>query len=125
MSLTPIASGSGLSHVVRVVRGAVAEHLGVDPRAARASLLELLEHERARPSPITNPSRVASNGREARGGCSSSAARPRIAQNPARISGWMHASVPPAITASASPRRMSSAPSPTACEPVAQAETGA
>ena len=36
----------------------------------------------------------------------------------------MHASVPPAKIASASPRRIISAPSPTACAPVAQAETG-
>ncbi len=35
------------------------------------------------------------------------------------------ASVPPAITASASPRLISSAASPTACEPVAHAETTA
>ncbi len=76
-------------------------------------------------SDITKPARVASNGRDAFVGSSSSATRPRIAQKPARISGWMHDSVPPARTASASPRRISSAPSPTACEPVAQAETGA
>ena len=74
---------------------------------------------------MTKPARVASNGREARGGSSSSAASPRIAVKPARISGWMQASVPPARIASASPRRIVSAPSPTACEPVAQAETGA
>ena len=37
--------------MVRVVRGAVAEHLGVDRRAARARGLELLEHEDARPLP--------------------------------------------------------------------------
>ena len=55
------------------------------------------------PSPITNPARVASNGREARGGYSSSAASPRIAVKPARISGSTQASVPPAITASQSP----------------------
>ena len=36
ISATPSASGSGCSHVVGVVRGAVAEHLGVD-RARRAS----------------------------------------------------------------------------------------
>ena len=87
--------GLGLGHVVRVVRGAVAEHLGVDPRAARRACSSSSSTSVHAPSPITNPSRVASNGREARGGCSSSAARPRIAQKPARISGWMHASVPP------------------------------
>jgi hypothetical protein len=75
------------------------------------------------PSDMTNPARVASNGREAFVGSSSSATRPRMAQNPARISGWMHDSVPPASTASASPRLMISSPSPTACEPVAQADT--
>ena len=48
------------------------------------------------PSPMTNPARVASNGREASVGSSSSATSPRIAQNPARISGVIGASVPPA-----------------------------
>src|SRR5919198_307769 len=51
------------------------------------------------PSPMTKPARVASKGRDARGGCSSSATSPRLAQNPARISGGMPASVPPAGTA--------------------------
>ena len=74
---------------------------------------------------MTNPARVASNGREARGGYSSSAASPRIAQKPARITGVRHASAPPARTASASPRRITSAASPIAVEPVAHAETGA
>ena len=41
------------------------------------------------PSPITNPARVASNGRDASVGSSSSATSPRMAQKPARISGWM------------------------------------
>ena len=77
------------------------------------------------PSPITKPARVASNGREAFAGSSSSATRPRIAQNPARIKGWMQDSAPPASTASAAPRRISSAASPIACEPVAHADTGA
>ncbi len=35
-------------HVVRVVRGAVAEHLGVDGRPSCLGGLELLEHENAR-----------------------------------------------------------------------------
>ena len=77
------------------------------------------------PSPITNPARVASNGRDASVGSSSSATRPRIAQNPARMSGVIGASVPPASTTSACPRRIASAPSPIAVEPVAHAETGA
>ena len=38
----------GLGHVVGVVRRAVAEHLGVDRRAARPRRLELLEQEDAR-----------------------------------------------------------------------------
>ena len=63
-------------------------------------------------------------GAEAFVGSSSSATRPRIAQKPARMSGWMHDSVPPARTASAAPRRISSAPSPTACEPVARGRRG-
>ena len=50
---------------------------------------------------------------------------PRMALNPPRMMGWMHASVPPAIITSASPRLMSSAASPIACEPVAQADTTA
>ena len=54
-----------------------------------------------------------------------STARPRIAQKPARISGCMQASAPPARIASASPRLMISAASPTAVEPVAHADTGA
>ena len=37
----------GLRHVVRVVRRAVAEHLGVDPRAAPFGGLPVLEQERA------------------------------------------------------------------------------
>ena len=41
------------------------------------------------------------------------------------ISGWMQASPPPARTTSASPRRISSAASMTACAPVEQAEMGA
>ena len=48
-----------------------------------------------------------------------------MAQKPARINGVMQASEPPARTASASPRLISSAASPTAVDPVAQAETGA
>ena len=77
------------------------------------------------PSPITKPARVASNGREARVGSTSSATSPRIAQKPARISGVIAASVPPARTTSAWPRRIEAAASPIAVEPVAQAETGA
>ena len=77
------------------------------------------------PSPITKPARVASNGRIASVGSTSSATSPRIAQKPARISGVIAASVPPARMMSAWPRTIVAAPSPIAVEPVAQAETGA
>ena len=77
-----------LRHVVRVVRGAVAEHLGVDLGAAALGAASQSSSRSApAPSAITKPARVASNGREACGGCSSSAASPRIAVKPARISG--------------------------------------
>ena len=39
---------------------------------------------------MTKPARVASNGRDARAGFSSSATRPRIAVKPPRMIGWMH-----------------------------------
>ena len=48
-----------------------------------------------------------------------------MAQKPARISGMIADSVPPARTTSAWPRRIVAAPSPIAVEPVAQADTGA
>jgi hypothetical protein len=48
-----------------------------------------------------------------------------IWQNPASTSGVTQASVPPATTASARPCRIRSAPTPMACEPVAQADTTA
>ena len=91
----------GLGEVVRVVRGAVAENLAVDVGAAPLGRVPVLEQHRPEPSPMTKPARVASNGRDAFGGSSSSIARPRIAVKPARISGIKHDSVPPASTASA------------------------
>ena len=93
--MTPTDRRVGLREVVGVVRRAVADHLGVD-RGRRAPAPPPAPPARARaaPSPITKPARVASNGREARGGFSSSAASPRIAQNPARISGVTAASAP-------------------------------
>ena len=73
--------GLGLRHVVRVVRGAVAEHLRVD-RGRRVPARPRAPPGRSThaPSPITNPARVASNGRDARGGSSFSTASPRIAR---------------------------------------------
>ena len=43
----PHRLGVGLRDVVCVVRGAVAEHLGVHPGAARLGSLHVLEHEHA------------------------------------------------------------------------------
>ena len=45
----------------------------------------------------------------------------RMAQNPPILKSRIRASVPPEITKSAEPLRISSVPSPTACVPVAQA----
>ena len=73
---------------------------------------------------MTKPARWHRRGARLAAGTSSAAIPPRMAQKPARIRGCMQASVPPARITSASPRRMISAPSPTACDPVAQAETG-
>src|SRR5439155_23387265 len=43
-----LALGRRLRHVVGVAVGAVADHLGVDPRPARTRVLELLEDEDTR-----------------------------------------------------------------------------
>ena len=43
--------------------------------------------------------------------------------NPPIVASWMPASTPPAIIRSASPRRIVSHDSPSACPPVAQADT--
>ncbi len=77
------------------------------------------------PSPMTKPARVASKGRIASVGSTSSATSPRMAQKPARMSGVIAASVPPARMTSACPRLIVAVPSPIAVDPVAQAETGA
>ena len=77
----------------------------------------------AAPSAITKPLRVASNGRDAAWGSSRPSASARIEQNPARISGMIADSVPPARIASAWPRMITSAASPIAQVPLAQAET--
>jgi hypothetical protein len=58
------------------------------------------------PSAITNPSRSLSNGRLAASGSSLRVVMARAAQKPAIASGVIAASEPPAIIASASPRRM-------------------
>jgi len=58
------------------------------------------------PSPITKPSRSLSNGRLARSGASLRVERARMAAKPPTPIGVIAASEPPAIIASASPRRM-------------------
>src|SRR6478735_4586310 len=77
----------------------------------------------AAPSAITNPARSMLNGRDARVGSSRSSTRARIAQKPARITGTIDDSVPPATITSASSRLITSAASPIEWVPLAQAET--
>src|SRR5687767_6997464 len=67
------------------------------------------------PSPMMNPSRSLSKGRLAFSGSSLRVDIARIAANPPTLIGVIAASEPPAIIASASPRRMISNDSPTAC----------
>ena len=67
------------------------------------------------PSPSTNPSRSLSNGRLAVAGSSLLVDRARSAPKPPTPMAQMAASEPPAIMASAAPRRMISNASPTAC----------
>src|SRR5689334_15529329 len=67
------------------------------------------------PSPITNPSRSLPNGRLPCDGSSLGVDRARIGADPATLIGVIGASEPPAIITVASPRRMISNDSPTAC----------
>ncbi len=73
------------------------------------------------PSPITKPSRSASNGRLARRGSSLRVDSARIAAKPPTPIGVIAASDPPAIITSASSRRMISNASPMACADAEQA----
>src|ERR1700722_9404277 len=76
------------------------------------------------PSPITNPSRSRSHGREALVGVSLNPVESaRDAQNPAIPIVLHAASAPPATITSASPNVISRAASPIACTPVAHAVT--
>ena len=61
--------------------------------------------------------------RMARSGSSLRVERACMAMNPMMRAGWTNASTPPQSITSAAPRRMTSAASPMACVPVAQAET--
>ncbi len=72
---------------------------------------------------MTNPSRSASNGRDAPCGSSCRVDSARICANPASGNGWMHASAPPATTTSAIPARIVSYASPSASAPDAHADT--
>ncbi len=74
------------------------------------------------PSPMTNPSRPRSNGREAAEGSSLRVDRARIAAKPPTRTSLIPASDEPAIITSASPRRIISHASPRAWPPVAQAD---
>ena len=75
------------------------------------------------PSLHTNPSRSASNGREAFSGSSLRVDMAFMAQKPAMVRGTIMASAPPAIMTSASPRWMIRWASPRAWLPVAHAVT--
>ena len=78
---------------------AVAAQLGVDPRAAAARVVEILERGIAEPSPITMPPRFLSNGRQR------SDARASVRPNPA-IATRENASAPPASAHFTRPRRI-------------------
>src|SRR6476659_7005362 len=73
------------------------------------------------PSPMMKPSRSLSNGRQAVEGLSFCVDSARMAPNPPTLIGVIAASEPPAIIAIASPRRMISNDSPTACADAEQA----
>jgi len=108
-------------NVVRVARHAVAGQLGVDRGATTDRVPHLLENEDSRPSPSTNPSRSRSHGREAAAGSSvPGRERPHRGETADRERGDDRLR-PPAIMASASPRRMMFTASPMAWAEVAQA----
>src|SRR6185437_1756052 len=77
----------------------------------------------AEPSPITNPSRVASNGRDAVAGSSLRSDSAFMLAKPLMAMGDTVASAPPAIMRSASPYWMVRYASPTACALEAHADT--
>jgi hypothetical protein len=77
----------------------------------------------ALPSPMTKPSRVASNGREAVSGSSFRSESARMFAKPPIDIGVTAASAPPVIMRSASPYWIARYASPIACALVAQADT--
>jgi len=108
--------------VARVGRSAIADDLAQRLRAAGAGMGSVSRTSTPAPSPITNPSRPRSNGREAAAGSSLRVESARIAAKPATSGSEMTASADPASITSASPRRMISHASPTAWPPLAQAD---
>jgi hypothetical protein len=109
--------------VVRVAGGGVADDLAVDARAAPRACSSASSTTTPAPSPITKPSRVASNGRDARRGLSLRVeSAPMLAKPPIDI-GVTAASDPPAIITSASPYWIVRNASPIACALVAHADT--
>ena len=126
-STTPSESGRGARRGRRrscCRRATTSAWMRAPRRSARSTRLEH-QHGRA----LGADEAVAGRIERARGrlGPRRGARRPRpfMVVKPAMISGWMQASPPPASTTSASPRRISSAASMTACAPVEQAEMGA
>mmetsp|Transcript_47249 Transcript_47249/g.94714 ORF Transcript_47249/g.94714 Transcript_47249/m.94714 type:complete len:238 (+) Transcript_47249:410-1123(+) len=91
------------------------------PRAFACSSVSRTRHPE--PSPITNPSRFLSKGREALSGSSFiEVTMARMAAKPANDSGVIDASVPPAIITSACPDCSRYSASPMAWVPLAHAE---
>ena len=94
---------------------AVAGDLAVDPRAARdGPVVRARARGTPAPSPITKPSRSASNGRDACSGSSLRLLSAPMRANAATAGAMMRASVPPAITTSTVSSRISRVPSPIA-----------
>ena len=113
--------------VVGIARQAVADHLGVDVRAARLGVLEVLQHDDA--GALAHHEAVAVLVVGARGllrlivegRCTAPCRR----RNPATAMRQIGLSAPPATITSASSSAISRAASPMACAPVEQAVTTA
>ena len=118
--------GLGLRHVVRVVRGAVPEHLRVDACAARLRSLELLEHEDARA--LAHDEAGPGGVERARGArrvllLGDEPAHRAEAGEDQRMDAGLGTAGEHDVGVAALDQL--GAPRPTACEPVAHAETGA
>ena len=112
----------GLGQVLRVGGDAVADELGVDPRAAPGCVPELLEHEHG--AGLAHDEAVAIGvERPARVLWVVVATRERAhaREKPAIPTRVIGASLPPANMTSARPRRIASSPSPIAIVEAAQA----